>query len=233
MEITITLYCPSCQSTKIKKNGNKSYGKQNYLCKSCSRQFIGDHALSYKGWHSELIAKILLMLVRGIGIRDIAEIERVSINKVLSVLVNSNHLIKPKQSHYDNLEVDEFWTYVGNKKNKVWLIYAYHRDTGEIVSYVWGKRNYKTAKKLRDKLKSIGVSYDVIYSDNWDSFIAVFKQDNHIVGKENTKGIEGKNCRLRHRIRRAFRKTCCFSKKLFNHFKAFDLAFFYINFGYV
>jgi hypothetical protein len=34
------------------------------------------------------------------------------------------------------LEVDEFWTYVGNKKNKVWLIYAYHRATGEIVSYV-------------------------------------------------------------------------------------------------
>ncbi|MDR3047571.1 MAG: IS1 family transposase, partial [Bacteroidales bacterium] len=29
------------------------------------------------------------------------------------------------------------------------------------------------------------------------------------------------------------RKTCCFSKKLFNHFKAFDLAFFYINFGFV
>ena len=28
-------------------------------------------------------------------------------------------------------------------------------------------------------------------------------------------------------------KTCCFSKKLFNHFKAFDLAFFYINYGFV
>ncbi|MCP4648669.1 MAG: IS1 family transposase, partial [PVC group bacterium] len=39
--------------------------------------------------------------------------------------------------------------------------------------------------------------------------------------------------RLRHRVRRAFRKTCCFSKKLYNHIKAFDLAFFYINFGYV
>jgi IS1 family transposase len=47
------------------------------------------------------------------------------------------------------LEVDEFWTYVGSKKNKVWLIYAYHHDIGEIVAYVWGKRNYKTAKKLQ------------------------------------------------------------------------------------
>ncbi|KAA6306791.1 hypothetical protein EZS27_041546, partial [termite gut metagenome] len=38
------------------------------------------------------------MLVRGVGIRDISEIEKVSINKVLSVLVRSNHKIKPKQS---------------------------------------------------------------------------------------------------------------------------------------
>ncbi|MDR1956966.1 MAG: IS1 family transposase, partial [Treponema sp.] len=46
------------------------------------------------------------------------------------------------------------------------------------------------------------------------------------VGKEHTVGIAGNNCRLRHRIRRAFRRTCCFSKKLRNHWKAFDMAFF-------
>ncbi|MDR2176534.1 MAG: IS1 family transposase, partial [Treponema sp.] len=28
-------------------------------------------------------------------------------------------------------------------------------------------------------------------------------------------------------------RTCCFSKKLFNHRKAFDMAFFYINYGFV
>ena len=174
-----------------------------------------------------------MMLVRGIGIRDISEIERISIKKVLSVLVNSNHTIKPRQSHYDSLEVDEFWTYVGKKANKVWLIYAYHRDSGEIVAFVWGKRNKKTARELRVKLLSLGVSFDTVYSDDWESFKGAFSTDNHIVGKENTVGIEGNNCRLRHRIRRAFRKTCCFSKKLYNHFKAFNLAFFYINFGYV
>ncbi|MDR0566668.1 MAG: IS1 family transposase, partial [Prevotellaceae bacterium] len=131
------------------------------------------------------------------------------------------------------LEVDEFWTYVGEKKNKVWLIYAYHRSTGEIVAFVWGKRNFETAKKLRDELSSLGLSFDTIYTDNWESFNRAFSGDNHVKGKKNTVGIEGNNCRLRHRIGRAFRKTCCFSQKLFNHFKAFDLAFFYINFGYV
>jgi hypothetical protein len=53
-----------------------------------------------------------MMPVRGIGIRDISAIEKISIKKVLSVLISSNHTIKPRQSHYDRLEVDEFWTYV-------------------------------------------------------------------------------------------------------------------------
>ena len=233
MTIKILLHCPDCQSTNVKKNGKKSSCKQNYFCKICGRQFIGDHALKNKGCHSEVTQKILLMLVRGIGIRDISEIERISIRKVLSTLVNSKYILKPQQSHYDSLEVDEFWTYVGKKANKLWLIYAYHRTSGEIVAFVWGKRNKKTAKKLRNKLSSLGVSFDAVYTDNWESFNAAFSADNHISGKENTVGIEGNNCRLRHRIRRAFRKTCCFSKKLYNHLKAFNLAFFYINFGYV
>ena len=54
-----------------------------------------------------------------------------------------------------------------------------------------------------------------------------------IIGKGNTKSIKGNTCRLRHQIRRAFRKTYRFSKKLFNHLKAFDLAFIYINYGFV
>ena len=164
---------------------------------------------------------------------DIAEIEGISIKKVLSVLTKSKKNITPKQNHYDSLEVHEFWTYVGKKARKLWLIYAYHRETGEIVAWAWGKRNYIKAKKLRQKIESFGISFDRIYTDDWNSFTKAFSKDVHVIGKRDTVGIEGNNCRLRHRIRRAFRKTCCFSKKLLNHIKVFRLAFFYINFGYV
>jgi len=203
------------------------------MCKSCHRQFIGDHALSYKGCHSDIIRRILMMLVRGVGIKDVSVIERISIKKVLSVLVKSSHIITPRHSHYECLEIDEFWTYVQKKSNRVWLIYAYDRIGGEIVSYVWGKRDLKTAKALREKLSEAGISYTKICTDDWSSFIQAFKSDTHIIGKAGTVGIEGNNCRIRHRIRRAFRKTCCFSKKMYNHLKAFNLAFFYINFGYI
>jgi transposase-like protein len=136
MQIQITLHCPNYQSAKIKKNGKKSCGKQNYLCKFCARQFIGNHAIEFKGCHSSIIRRILLMLVRGIGVRDISEIERISIKKVLSVLVKFVYVLHPKQLHYETLEIDEFWTYVKKKSNKVWLLYAYDRVSGEIVAYV-------------------------------------------------------------------------------------------------
>jgi hypothetical protein len=64
----------------------------------------------------------------------IAAIEGISIFKILSVLVNLNYLIIPKQRHYSSFEVDEFRTYVGNKQNKLWLIYAYNKANKEIVS---------------------------------------------------------------------------------------------------
>ena len=79
VKITITFHCPNCQSTKVKKNGQKSYGKQNYQCKFCGRQFIGNYALTDKGSLSSITqCIILLMLVRVIGIRDIALIKGIS-----------------------------------------------------------------------------------------------------------------------------------------------------------
>ena len=233
MKTQITIRCPSCLGLSIKKNGWKIYGKQNYQCKDCHRQFIHDTDLSYQGCKSDIDDKIRLMLVRGCSIADIVVIEKVSKYKVLSVLVNSNYEIRPKRRYYRKLQVDEFWTYVGHKKNKVWLVYAYDPDTSEIVAFIWGKRNLKTAKQLRAKLDELGVDFGYVCCDNWDSFLTAFDFDFKKVGKYHTVDIEGNNNRFRQRLRRVFRKTSCFSKKLANHFKAFDLLFHYVNYGWV
>ena len=65
MQITLAIKCPTCLSDSIKKNGIKVDGKQNYQCKDCKRQFIGDHALSYLGCKSGITRKILQLMVRG------------------------------------------------------------------------------------------------------------------------------------------------------------------------
>jgi IS1 family transposase len=81
---------------------------------------------------------------------------------------------------------------------------------------VWGKRDLKTAKKLRKRMQRLGISCDGIATDEGDSFLSAFAEDNHDTGKKHAIGIEGNNCRMR----RAFRRTCCFSRKLRNYWKA-------------
>jgi IS1 family transposase/transposase-like protein len=233
MKIIIELTCPHCQSPNIVRNGKKSNRTQNYLCKACGKQFISDPERTYHGTLSNITSLIKIMLVRGVGIRDIRVILKISITKGLKTLKSTNYQIKPAKKQYKCLEIDEIWTHVGKEKNKIWLIYAYDRESGEIVGYVWGKGDLRTAKELRRRLKRLGITYDYAAIDNWESFVTAFAEDEELVGKEYTVGIEGNNCRLRHRVRRAFRKTCCFSKKLLNHWKAFSMAFFYINYGFV
>ena len=95
MKTQITIRCPSCLGLSIKKNGWKIYGKQNYQCRDCHRQFIHDSELKYKGCQSFIEDKIRLMLVRGCSIANIVAIEKVSKYKVLSILVQSDYQIKP------------------------------------------------------------------------------------------------------------------------------------------
>jgi hypothetical protein len=96
-----------------------------------------------------VVSLVKTMPVLGTGIRDAGSVLNTSVTKVLKALESFEYRIRPKKMHYDCLEIDEFWTYVGKKKNKVWLIYAYRREGGEVVAYVLGKRETGTAKKLR------------------------------------------------------------------------------------
>ncbi len=80
-------------------------------------------------------------------------------------------------------------------------------------------------------VRGVGIRYDHIATDNWNSFANVFSRDSHQRGKFFTKGIEGNNCTLRHRKRLFFRKTCCFSKRADCHFIIFAAVRYYINSG--
>ncbi|MDR1316083.1 MAG: IS1 family transposase, partial [Spirochaetales bacterium] len=95
----MAIKCPHCQSPSITRNGKKSNDKQNYLCSGCGRQFISDHEMTYRGCLAGIGSLVKIMLVRGIGIRDISTILQISITKVLKVLRSGEYQIKPKQTH--------------------------------------------------------------------------------------------------------------------------------------
>jgi IS1 family transposase len=42
-----------------------------------------------------------------------------------------------------------------------------------------GKRDLKTAKKLSKKIKRLGISYERTATDDEDSFLVAFTEDNH------------------------------------------------------
>ena len=224
------LTCPQCSSTtSIVKNGVKKNKTQNFLCKNCKRQFIDQDKLKYPACKNKTKSLIVRCLSRGSGIRDAAYIAGVSTKSVLKKLCSLPYKLKPKSQHYEELQVDELWSYVQSKRNKVWIIYLYSKETKEVVAYEYGKRNTKTVQKLWNKLQELGVKVNTVKSDNWKAFKHVFTNVNHLVSKYFTKAIEGNNCLLRTRMRRLFRRTCNFSKKISNHIKALELAIYNIN----
>jgi insertion element IS1 protein InsB len=227
-EITIQVKCPYCHGAKVVKNGKKKSGAQNLLCRSCSKQF--QYGYQKQGCRPEMKTLVLKLLVRNSGIRDIEAvlgIHRQTILKWLNQAADERE-IKPTQKHYKEVQVDELWTFVKErKKKKRWLIYAYAKESDEIVAYSWGKRSAKTVKALYAQLKDVQI--DTFCSDDWKAFSKVLPADKHKIGKAYTQHIEGVNLCLRTRNRRIVRKTACFSKKQTNHDNAMKLVIYYRN----
>ncbi|MEX4346910.1 IS1 family transposase [Haemophilus influenzae] len=111
-----------------------------------------------------------------------------------------------------------------DQKYRIYI--GYHAKTSEIMAFVWGKRDLQTALALKQRLKALKVSYERIAGDNWDAFVNAFSDTgDQWMGKQHTKAIEGNNCRIRHRLSRAVRRSCCFSKSMFYHVKSFNIGF--------
>jgi len=67
--------CPDCQSTHIKKNGHTHYGKQNYQCTSCWRQFVeSGHTWFVNATDKAMINKLLLERISLSGICRVCDV---------------------------------------------------------------------------------------------------------------------------------------------------------------
>ena len=217
--------CPYCLSVKVIKNGIKSSGVQNLLCKACKKQFQ-QHYL-YWACDKQRRDIVVKMLVRGSGVRDCAEVLGISKDAVLRcILRNGLEVeIKPLQKRYAKVQIDELWSYVGKKAKKVWLLYAYCAESGEILAFAMGKRSTKSIQHLMLRLKSIEI--DFFLTDDWEAFKAVLPYEKHLIGKQFTKAIEGVNTWFRTRLKRLVRRTVCFSKKLKYHYSMIKILIYH------
>ncbi len=62
-------------------------------------------------------------------------------------------------------EVDEMWSFVGNKQIPRWLWHALDHRTGEVLAYVFGRREDQTFLELKALLVFFGIRR--FYTDGW------------------------------------------------------------------
>ena len=103
----------------------------------------------------------------------------------------------------EELELDEQWSFFGNKSNQRWL-------WNTVLAYVFGKRKDEVFRKLKDLLEPFGIQK--FYTDDWGAYERNLDENKHEAGKRNTQKIECKNLNFRTWIKRLARKAICFSK---------------------
>ena len=228
----ITVRCPHCQSEQIVKRGKTRRGTQRYLCQNtaCTR---GSFLLDYHNREClpEVKHTIIDMSLNASGIRDTARVLRISTDTVLNELKKKEALLasvntallrtlNPEQIVVDieqagEAEIDEMWSFVGNKGNPRWLWHAIDHHTGVVLAYVFGRRKDEVFLRLKALLEPFGLTR--FYTDHWGAYTRHLDPDVHSPGKRNTQKIERKHLTLRARIKRLVRKTICFSKTIQMH----------------
>jgi len=109
-------------------------------------------------------------------------------------------------------ELDELETFVGSKKNKIWLWTAVNHFSQGILAWVLGDHSGETFKPLWDIVCCWQCYFYV--TDGWKVYPSFIDSGDHIVSKIYMTRVEGENTRLRHYLARLHRKTLCYSKSV-------------------
>lgn len=107
-------------------------------------------------------------------------------------------------------EVDEIKTFVGNKRNHIWIAYAINRKDKSIASFSVGARTNETLNKVICKLTNA----KQIYTDKLRQYKTLINPSIHKTTNRGTNHIERHNLTIRTHIKRLTRKTICFSRKI-------------------
>jgi len=119
-----------------------------------------------------------------------------------------------KDATSTTLELDQLWSFVLKKVNRVWVWIALCRKTRQVVAYVLGDRSKQTCQRLWDAIPD-SYRQGHCFTDFWGAYAAVIPEEQHsAVGKETgeTAHVERWNNTLRQRLARFVRMTLSFSR---------------------
>ena len=129
------------------------------------------------------------------------------------------------------MELDELWSFVLKKRNKLWIWIALCRKTRQVIARAVGDRSKDTCLILWNNIPDVYRSGHC-FADFWDAYQAIIPDEQLTqVGKETgeTAHVERWNCTLRQRLSRFVRKTLSFSKSELMHIACLDLFLYRYN----
>ena len=156
----MNISCPNCCSHTIRRNGSIHTGKQKYQCVACNKQFVENpqNKIIPEGT-KERIRRSLLERVSLEGICRIFDISMPWLLRFMektfqSLPENLQADIIAENDEFEVLvlEVDELWSFVGNKKNDQWLWVVMHAETRQILAFHIGNRTKASGEALMAKL---------------------------------------------------------------------------------
>ena len=185
---TIIHVCPNCASQNIVKNGKDYKGAQKYKCNDCLSYGTLEAKARYSESFKDMVIRAYLERMSMWGIYRTFGVHPDTLVRWLieraEILPEISETLAQAQPN-DVLELDELWSFVLKKKNKVWIWIALCRRTRQVVAYYVGDRSDDSLRKL---WKSIPDNYKkgISYSDFYGAYQRVLKGKNHqCVGKES------------------------------------------------
>ncbi len=222
------LSCPRCQLSHIKRNGHTYYGKQNYQCLLCARQFV-IKSETVAPDKQELIKSLLL---ERISLRGICRVLKVSlawlINFIEQVYLTTPadlQLVEPAAAQIEifSLEADQLWSFVARRENKRWIWLVLERRTRQLIALHIGDRSQNSARAVWAKIPLPIKARALVLTDCWDAYGLAIPSNQHVACQKQSGQvslIECFNCTLRQRVSRLVRKSLSFSKSDWFHEEA-------------
>ncbi len=127
----------------------------------------------------------------------------------------------------ETVELDEFWSFVGKKKNQRWTWLGLTSSTRRIGAIVNGRGTDKNCRQLLESYQNSQLGE--FASDEWQSYPKSVPPALHYIGKDKTQRIERANLNFRIHLKRLGRRTIAFSKNDEMHDAVINLYVHYHN----
>ncbi len=146
------------------------------------------------------------MYLNGMGFRAIARVTEINHTTIINWVEQAGKSLsdEPQEEEIPEItEIDELQTYVGNKKNRLWIwTVVNHKQKGILLWNIGDceasrrHRSHETFEPIWQIIKCWKSFWYV--TDGWKVYPMYIEPEDHLVCKTYMTRVEGENTRLRH-----------------------------------